>query len=101
MRLQLATFGIKVMQEKPITGIGYKQFNNYFQENHSRFGLDSINKSLTDHAHNTFIEIGATAGIPALVLVFLFFFYWIRMNFRYKENRIIFIPVIISILLVD
>ena len=97
IRWQLTQFGIAVIKEYPITGIGYKQFNSYFQGNHTRYGIDSIDPRFTDHAHNTYIEIGATVGIPSLLIFFLFFLSWLKINYRSWEYRIIFIPALISV----
>lgn len=97
IRWQLAQFGFEVIKEYPITGIGYKQFNRYFQGNHMRYGIDSIDPQFTDHAHNTYIEIAATVGIPSLLIFFLFFLSWLKINYRSWEYRIIFIPALISV----
>lgn len=97
IRWQLTQFGIAVIKEYPITGIGYKQFNSYFQGNHTRYGIDSIAPQFTDHAHNTYIEIGATVGVPSLLIFFLFFLSWLKINYRSWEYRIIFIPALISV----
>lgn len=99
IRWQLAQFGIEVIKENPFTGIGYKQFNSYFQDNHSRYGIDPIHPQFTGHAHNTFIEIGASVGIPSLLIFFLFFFSWLKLNYKCWEYRIIFIPAILSIII--
>lgn len=63
-RIRAWKAGIRMMQENPITGVGLNSFE--IPEIYSRYADD-----IPHVAHNAYIQLGAEAGIPALVLYML------------------------------
>ncbi|MEM2144733.1 MAG: O-antigen ligase family protein [Candidatus Jordarchaeaceae archaeon] len=69
---------LKLIEEHPLLGIGIINYFNYYQKYLSYEG----NKFLV--IHNTYLQIGAEAGIPALIVFLLIIFLTIK---RYWKNE--------------
>ncbi len=66
--------GIKLLLKNPILGSGLDTFDKVFpQKKENR---------LLDKAHNEYIQLAITVGIPALIIYLLFLFYIIKFNFN-------------------
>jgi len=82
--------GWKMTLDNPLFGVGPDGYrDNYMQAQdlvaYSRAGKDSI----TDSAHNYFIDISSSGGFPLLasfVLIQVFIVYSIYMNFKLRNN---------------
>jgi len=98
-RVELIKFGFKTIKENPLTGIGYKQFGNFFKTNHKKYDITYINESESDHAHNTYIEICATTGIIGVSILLTIIIYWINIIYSNKTFKLIFLPATLCILI--
>jgi len=99
VRFELIKFGLKTIKENPFTGIGYKQFGNFFKTNHKKYDITYINESESDHAHNTYIEICATTGIIGVSILLTIIIYWINIIYSNKTFKLIFLPATLCILI--
>ena len=99
VRFELIKFGFKTIKENPFTGIGYKQFGNFFKTNHKKYDITYINESESDHAHNTYIEICATTGIIGVSILLTIIIYWINIIYSNKTFKLIFLPATLCILI--
>ena len=88
IRYPIYTGTIEMIKEKPLTGFGPGKFETSYQEFRppEYFGREETT-SISNHAHNEYLEIAAETGIPSLIffIIFIasFFFY---LNKRLKEN---------------
>lgn len=99
IRFELIKFGLNTIKENPVTGIGYKQFGNFFKANHKKYDISLINESFTDHAHNTYIEICTTTGVIGVSIFLMIVIYWINVIYLNKKYKPIFLPAILCILI--
>ena len=81
-RLEHWDFGMDLIKEFPVLGIGYKSwlsYCNYMNPN----GLG--NKAGCRLPHNTYISAAAEIGIPAFILYVAMIFYMFRQNARTRS----------------
>ena len=68
----------KMIEDKPLHGIGFGRFNleweKYFQRTHSKIEFQGF-----DGSHNTFLTMGAEVGVPTLLVFLLMMYYQVRM----------------------
>ena len=65
------------IKENPLTGIGYRQFGGHYGDIKKRYNLKDKEES-HPHAHNIFLEIGASAGILGVIGLIAWLGLWMR-----------------------
>lgn len=75
---------ISVMKDNPIFGVGPDQFSYNVKEYKHKYGIPYDYYS--GHAHNTFLEHGASYGVMGIVLFFLFIVMWFRELWSIKDD---------------
>lgn len=75
-RLSQYQSALYAMKEKPIFGLGLSQLSNHIKRIKKKYNLKK--KKYISHSHNIFLEMGANAGIPAMLLFILFFLFWFK-----------------------
>ncbi|WP_412470476.1 MULTISPECIES: O-antigen ligase family protein [unclassified Halobacteriovorax] len=73
-RISLYEAGIKIFQEKPLTGYGYKQSVNEIERVKTQYNID--HPQFIERIHHTFLEIAADIGIFGLLAFSGWFFSW-------------------------
>lgn len=73
-RIQIWKISLELIQKYPILGVGTENMLNGVKENLTETSLELITrtKSVPDKAHNEYLHIAVTMGIPALLLYMLF-----------------------------
>ena len=73
-RLQIWKVTLELMQKYPILGVGPDNMEQGIMNNLTPTSIDYIVKTKTkiDKAHNEYLQIGATIGIPALIVYLTF-----------------------------
>ena len=73
-RVEIWKMTLKLMSKKPIFGCGPDNILNGLGENCKEEAIDFIErtKTVADKAHNEYLQIGATIGIPALICYLTF-----------------------------
>lgn len=66
----------KVIQEKPVFGLGGNQFSSNVKAYKEKY--DIWHKHYASHAHNIFLEHAANYGIAGAILLALFFIFWAK-----------------------
>lgn len=93
-RIYIWKVALKTIQKNPIIGSGPDTFRysieKYFPEDGQRY-ID-VYGALIDKAHNEFLQISSTMGIPALIVYLIFLFLCIKNNIKYMwKSKISFI----------
>jgi len=65
---------IKVFEEKPLLGIGYKNFEKNVRDYKKKY--DIAYEWIGGHGHSNFFEHLASTGILGLIFLFMFHFFW-------------------------
>ena len=73
-RLSYFQAALYAFQEKPIFGLGYKNFQPNSVRLKKKYDLDY--KDRNGHAHNNFLEHLSTTGIIGFLFLLLFHFFW-------------------------
>ena len=68
------------IKERPVSGLGVRQFGERYVEIKRRYNLQDPEKDQT-HAHNILLEIGASVGIIGIILLALWLGLWAREMF--------------------
>ncbi|MEX1216423.1 O-antigen ligase family protein [Saccharospirillum sp.] len=76
-RLLYWTRGIEMVQEHPLTGVGYYNFIPYFTDHYSDDILftNRAGEKVAELPHNILIQIATDGGIPALIYYLIIIFY--------------------------
>lgn len=81
-RINLLKLNVEIWREYPLLGIGYgenlRRNREYWDKPHWNMPEDYI----TSHAHNQFLNVLSTTGVFGLFFFCVFFFYFIRLNWR-------------------
>lgn len=102
-RIQIWKVVIELIEKHPIFGVGTDNLKNGVGENLTETSIDFIQraKGIMDKAHNEYLHIAVTIGIPALILYLTFIALVILPNIKKifkKESIFIILSVIISYL---
>lgn len=85
--------GIRMMEQFPMFGVGLDSFGNWYRAFRTSSAISRRGPSaVTDAAHNVFIDIGATAGVIALITYLFLIFYCFYRIFKYLNSSKIFDP---------
>ena len=85
IKTRLSSFqaAIHVAQERPIFGLGHKNFEHYSSEYKYRYQL--FLPHLGGHAHNNYFEYLGSLGIPGFFLLILFTLSWILEMYKRRD----------------
>jgi len=89
IRLSQYQSAYKGFLEKPLTGLGYRNFESNVERLKNKYDLPF--KNFAGHAHNNYLEFLADTGIFGFISFVLFIFFWIYDCF--KRNDILAITV--------
>lgn len=67
-RLLMGWKGIEATREHPLIGIGAGGYQHWCFEDLRRQGIDPTQRSIHAHAHNAYIHIASSFGLPALLV---------------------------------
>lgn len=67
-RLLMAWKGIEATREHPLIGVGTGGYKHWCFEDLRRQGIDPAQRSIHAHAHNAYIHIASSFGLPALLV---------------------------------
>jgi O-antigen ligase len=92
-RTELFWKSVHMMGSHPLLGVGVGEFPDAVYAN----DLENRTRSPALGTHNTYTQVGAECGIPALIVYFLIVFTGIRMNYRIfrrtlTDERLAFFP---------
>ena len=80
--------GIKMVSENPLFGVGLDSYGDWYRFSRSVVATESNASVVTNSAHNVFIDIAATAGLPALLAYLAFIFFALKSAWKiYKKNE--------------
>ena len=90
---------IPLIFERPLLGFGPETLgevfsDRYFDEIIEKYGEERI----FDKAHNEYLHIAVTTGIPSLIIYLAFVFSILRRAFKNKKNNPMIIPLMASII---
>lgn len=74
VRLSQFQSALYAMKENPILGIGANQLSYNVPQIKEKYDL--YRKDYTGHAHNIFLEHGASFGVMGIILLLVFFIFW-------------------------
>jgi O-antigen ligase len=88
---------VKLIPEKTLLGYGPDTFDIAFMKNFSNESKKYFGKAIVDKAHNEYIQIAVTSGIPSLILyIFMLIAITLKSLNKMKKNILI-IPIFCSI----
>lgn len=93
-RIEIWKVTLNVIKNHPIKGCGIDALKNAIQKEQLEYFMDRIIRTNTyiDKAHNEYLQIAATMGIPALIVYLLFIILVIKENMKnIFKDKIIFI----------
>jgi len=92
-RLTYWAGGIKMFEEHPIVGVGYRCFPDYFHR-YYRYMIPEGQSwgARKEVAHNTLIEVGSEMGVIGLITYLFVYFYVFTLNRATRRKIITFIP---------
>lgn len=97
-RIFIWTRVIKLILNKPLLGYGLENLGTIFSENYMSDVLETFNTFIIfDKAHNEYLNIAVTTGIPSLLVYLTFVAAIIRKTIKYMSEDIILIPIFCSI----
>ncbi len=80
--------GIKMISENPLFGVGLDSYGDWYRSSRSILATESNASVVSNSAHNVFIDIAATAGLPALFAYLAFIFLALKSSWKiYKKNE--------------
>jgi O-antigen ligase len=85
-RLYAWSMAREAIVSRPLVGVGLGNFQQFFEQNREKYLSNSVQNF--DDAHNLFLQIGATAGAPVLLIFVVLLMYAILLAISYfKKNR--------------
>ena len=89
-RIQIWKVVIELIEKHPIFGVGTDNLKNGVGENLTETSIDFIQraKGIMDKAHNEYLHIAVTIGIPALILYLTFKDKFIKLIFIIHIQRL-------------
>ena len=102
-RVQIWKIVIELIKKYPIFGVGTDNLKNGIYENLTETSIDFIQraKGMIDKAHNEYLQIAVTLGIPALIVYLIFIGLILLSNIKNifkQKNTFIILSIIISYL---
>lgn len=79
-RIAFYKTAVKVFQEKPLLGIGFKNFEPNVVEYKKKYNIDYAHKA--GHAHSNYFEHLASTGALGLICFLLFCFFWLKESYK-------------------
>jgi len=82
--------GIEMFKNSPLTGIGVDKYGSFFKAfTESSYAIKYGNDISSSNAHNTFIQLFATAGflVGILYLILLAYIFFVAVNLLKKSKR--------------
>lgn len=68
--------GIQMIAKNPIFGVGFDGYRDWYWRSRSKIAFQDLGKEdWAENAHNVFIDIGASGGIPLLIIYSLLIIY--------------------------
>jgi len=67
-RIMLNTWAIQALGEHPIAGVGLGGYEAWCRAHVISQGIDPASRNYHAHAHNALLQVGATLGIPGLLI---------------------------------
>tara|TARA_R110001599_G_scaffold210020_2_gene407266 strand:- start:11802 stop:13079 length:1278 start_codon:yes stop_codon:yes gene_type:complete len=83
-RLNYWEAGYEMMNDYPLTGVGYFNFPEYFSDNYSHMLLVTF----VELPHNIFIQVGADLGYPGLIIYLMAIYSSISMLYKSRKQNI-------------
>ena len=74
---------INAIEENPLTGVGFGNYEAQYQENYI---LDEAKERSQGHAHNVYLQFWAEAGLPGVILFCALFGYILLWSWRRAKN---------------
>jgi len=71
-RLLMAWWAVEALGERPLTGTGLGGYEAWSRAQVLERGLDPAARHYHAHAHNALLQVGATLGVPGLLLALAF-----------------------------
>lgn len=69
--------GMKMIQDHPLTGVGFYNFPSYYNNHYSH---DLVGRNRAQLPHNILIQVGTDMGYPGLIVFMGFFWFAFRKN---------------------
>ncbi|WP_168190052.1 O-antigen ligase family protein [Caloramator sp. E03] len=89
---------LKLIQKSPFIGYGPDTFDLVFMSNYRNDVKKYIGNIIIDKAHNEYLQIAVTLGIPALFIYLFFLFTILYKAFKNTKKNILIIPLLCSII---
>lgn len=91
--------GLKMMEHFPFFGVGLDSFGNWYRTYRTTSAIQRRGPSaVTDAAHNVFIDLGSTAGIPVLIAYISLIIVTLFLSFKFIMKSENFDPFFIGLL---
>jgi len=90
---------IPLILERPLLGFGPETLGELFSERHMDEVMEEYGREIIfDKAHNEYLHIAVTTGIPSLIIYLIFVFSILKRAYRYRNKNIMIIPLMASII---
>jgi len=90
---------IPLIFERPLLGFGPETLGEVFSERHMDEVVEEYGREIIfDKAHNEYLHIAVTTGIPSLIIYLIFVFSILKRAYRYRNKNIMIIPLMASII---
>lgn len=90
---------IPLILERPLLGFGPETLGEVFSDRHMDEIVAKYNREIVfDKAHNEYLHIAVTTGIPSLIVYLAFVFSILRRAFKNKNDNPLIIPLMASII---
>lgn len=89
---------IDLIKESPWVGYGLENLESVFVEKYSEEMIEMYGKVyLVDRAHNEYLHIAVSSGIPALIAYMIFIFLCLKKGFELTRNDIRYLPYLTAV----
>lgn len=90
---------IPLILERPLLGFGPETLGEVFSERHMDEVVEEYGREIIfDKAHNEYLHIAVTTGVPSLIIYLIFVFSILKRAYRYRNKNIMIIPLMASII---
>lgn len=90
---------IPLIFERPLLGFGPETLGEVFSERHMDEVVEEYGREIIfDKAHNEYLHIAVTTGIPSVIIYLIFVFSILKRAYRYRNKNIMIIPLMASII---
>lgn len=99
-RIQIWNITIDLIKKYPIIGVGTDNLKDALADNVTYQYLEYVKrtKTVVDKAHNEYLQIAVTLGIPALIIYLVFVFRILHLKYKYIFDNLPLFIVYLSIL---